>query len=382
MRWFSCLIPVAVCVSVAAGMSPQERVAESIHAMESAIIAGDLGAYMAQIDPEDVYFVHEQRAWVNDLARNPVSEFQIEPLEDLIVGITGRAAMMKVRMHWTLSADEVERSIEMNAIFYPMGDEPDGPWRFAGRGWEIQLDDETGIRVKADRKHQELASDVMMIAPEIAAQIEKDLDRTLSTPLSVKIYATMQSLQFSIAPGYLDPLSGWNEPGESIKILGRDSMSADRVSTLLAHEIGHAVSFEFGKDIIDAPWWSLEGIAELMTDRYRSTPPEDRIVGIAKQVARGDRRSWDQLSDFKGEALNHTMYVYSQGWSMVRYITERYGSAARNEWFDAMGRGMDVHEATQLVFNISFADLDRAWEQEMIRIAEKADTENELDASP
>jgi len=382
MRWFSCLIPVAVCVSVATGMSPQERVSESIHAMESAIIAGDLGAYMAQIDPEDVYFVHEQRAWVNDLARNPVSEFQIEPLEDLIVGITGRAAMMKVRMHWTLSADEIERSIEMNAIFYPMGDEPDGPWRFAGRGWEIQLDDETGIRVRADRKHQELASNVMMIAPEIAAQIEKDLDRTLSTPLSVKIYSTMQALQFSIAPGYLDPLSGWNEPGESIKILGRDSMSADRVSTLLAHEIGHAVSFEFGKDIIDAPWWSLEGIAELMTDRYRSTPPDDRIVGIAKQVARGDRRSWDQLSDFKGEALNHTMYVYSQGWSMVRYITERYGSAARNEWFDAMGRGMDVHEATQMVFNISFADLDRAWEQEMIRIAEQADAENELDASP
>lgn len=363
-------------------MSPQERVAESIHAMESAIIAGDLGAYMAQIDPEDVYFVHEQRAWVNDLARNPVSEFQIEPLEDLIVGITGRAAMMKVRMHWTLSADEIERSIEMNAIFYPMGDEPDGPWRFAGRGWEIQLDDETNIRVRADRKHQELASNVMMIAPEIAAQIEKDLDRTLSTPLSVKIYSTMQALQFSIAPGYLDPLSGWNEPGESIKILGRDSMSADRVSTLLAHEIGHAVSFEFGKDIIDAPWWSLEGIAELMTDRYRSTPPEDRIIGIAKQVARGDRRSWDQLSDFKGEALNHTMYVYSQGWSMVRYITERYGSAARNEWFDAMGRGMDVHEATQLVFNISFADLERAWEQEMIRIAEQADAENELDVSP
>lgn len=363
-------------------MSPQERVAESIHAMESAIIAGDLGAYMAQIDPEDVYFVHEQRAWVNDLARNPVSEFQIEPLEDLIVGITGRAAMMKVRMHWTLSADEIERSIEMNAIFYPMGDEPDGPWRFAGRGWEIQLDDETGIRVRADRKHQELASNVMMIAPEIAAQIEKDLDRTLSTPLSVKIYSTMQALQFSIAPGYLDPLSGWNEPGESIKILGRDSMSADRVSTLLAHEIGHAVSFEFGKDIIDAPWWSLEGIAELMTDRYRSTPPDDRIVGIAKQVARGDRRSWDQLSDFKGEALNHTMYVYSQGWAMMRYITERYGSAARNEWFDAMGRGMDVHEATQMVFNISFADLDRAWEQEMIRIAEQADAKNELDASP
>ncbi|MDF1870574.1 MAG: hypothetical protein P1U30_09310, partial [Phycisphaerales bacterium] len=63
----------------------------------------------------------------------------------------------------------------------------------------------------------------------------------------------------------------------------------------------------------------------------------------------------------------------------VRYITERYGSAARNEWFDAMGRGMDVREASQLAFNISFADLDRAWEEEMIRIAEQADAKSELE---
>tara|TARA_R110000868_G_scaffold119469_1_gene316464 strand:- start:147725 stop:148819 length:1095 start_codon:yes stop_codon:yes gene_type:complete len=356
-------------------MSPQERVNQTIDAMESAIIAGDPGAYMARIDSDDVYFVHEQRAWVNDLSRNPVSKFSIEPLEELIVGITGRAGMMRVRMHWTLKADEIERTIEMNAIFYPMGDEPDGPWLFAGRGWGMKLESDEGLRVRSDREHQELALSVLEIAPEIASRIEQDFGRTLSEPLTIKIYPTMQALQFSIAPGYLDPLSGWNEPGESIKILGRDSMSVDRISTLLAHEIGHAVSFEFGEDIIDAPWWSLEGIAELVADDYRSTPPEKRIVGIAQQVARGDRRSWDQLSDFKGEALNHTMYVYAQGWSMVRYITGRFGRKARNQWFAAMGDGMDVDQATQHAFKMSFDDLDRAWEQEMLSIAEQADVD-------
>jgi len=364
-----------MCVCAAAGMSPQERVNETIDAMESAIIAGDPGAYMARIDSDDVYFVHEQRAWVNDLSRNPVSKFSIEPLEELIVGITGRAGMMRVRMDWVLKADEIERSIEMNTIFYPIGDEPDGPWLFAGRGWGNKLESDGGLRVRSDREHQELALSVLDVAPEIASRIEQDFGRTLSEPLTIKVYPTMQALQFSIAPGYLDALSGWNEPGESIKILGWESMSTDRISSLLAHEIGHAVSFEFGEDIINAPWWSLEGIAELVADQYRSTPPEKRIVGIAQQVARGDRRSWDQLSDFKGEALNHTMHVYAQGWSMVRYITERFGRKARNQWFAAMGDGMDVDQATQHAFKMSFDDLDRAWEQEMISIAEQADAE-------
>jgi peptidase MA superfamily protein len=372
MRRFVLTATIAICASIASAVSPQERVSQTLDAMEQAVLSGDTGAYMAQIKSDDRYFTTEQRAWVNDLARNPVSEFRIEPLEDLIIGITGRAAMMQVRIYWMLQADGIERSLEINALFNPIGDEPDGPWLFAGRGWEIKLQSENGLRVRADRAHQELAASVMEVAPEIQQRIERELGCSLSRPLTIKIYPTVQELQYSIAPGYIDPLSGWNEPGESIKILGRESVSADRISSLLAHEIGHAVSFDFGQRVIEAPWWSLEGIAELVADHYRATPADKRVIGVAKQVARGDRRSWEQLSDFKGEAVNHSMYVYSQGWSMVRYITQRFGKKARNRWFTAMGSGMDIHEATERVLKISFEDLDRAWETEMMSIAQQA----------
>ena len=341
--------------------------------MQGAVLNGDSGAFMAQIDTEDPKFATEQRAWFADLSRNPVSEFRIEPLEELITGITGRAGMMHIRFHWTLREDQIERSIEFNALFSPMGDEPDGPWLFSGRGWEIKLDSGSGLRVVADRPHNELAASVLEVVPDIQRFIEKNLKLTLSEPLTIKIYPTVQELQYSIAPGYINMLSGWNEPGESIKIIGRDSVSAKRISSLLAHEIGHAVSFEYGPEINIAPWWSLEGIAELVADEYRSTPPEEREIGIAKQVARGDRRTWEQLSDFKGEAVEHSMYVYSQGWSMVRFITQRFGKRARNSWFEAMGHGSSVQEATKSVLKISFEDLDREWESEMITIAEQVE---------
>ncbi len=372
--WFMALVCCSAIASSAAwANTPAERVSETLDAMQAAVLSGDSGAFMAQIDIDDPKFATEQRAWIADLSRNPVSAFRIEPLEELITGITGRAGMMHIRFHWTLKEDQIERSIEFNALFSPMSDEPDGPWLFSGRGWEIKLDSGTGLRVLADRKHKELAASVLDVVPGIQRSIEKELKLTLSSPLTIKIYPTVQELQYSIAPGYINMLSGWNEPEESIKILGRDSVSAERISSLLAHEIGHAVSFEFGPEIIDAPWWSLEGISELVADEYRAASAESREISIAKQVARGDRRSWEQLSDFKGEAVNHSMYVYSQGWSMVRHITQRFGKRARNDWFSAMGHGASVQEATQKVLKVSFDDLDRQWESEMILIAEQAE---------
>jgi len=370
-----CAVTVVLIMytAIASAMSPPDRVAQTLDVMENAVLEADAGSFMTQIDTSDPIFVTEQRAWFADLDRNPVSSFQIEPLEKLIVGITDQAAMMHLRFHWTLKSDGIKRTIEFNALFVPMADEPDGPWLFSGRGWEIKLQSEDGLRVLADRQHNELATNVLKVVPDIQHAIERALGQSLSQPLTIKVYPTVQELQYSIAPGYINPISGWNEPGESIKILGRDNVSAERISSLLAHEIGHAVSFEYGPDIDNAPWWSLEGIAELVADEYRSTPPEERIIAVAKQVERGDRKTWEQLSDFRGEAVNHSMYVYSQGWSMARYITQRYGKRARNEWFTLLCNSTPLEEATQRALGISFEDLDMEWEAEMISIAQQAD---------
>jgi Peptidase MA superfamily len=364
---------IAISALVSFASTPAERVDETLGAMEAAVRNNDLGAFMSQVSTNDLVMTTETRAWFEDLSRNPVSEFKIEPKEDLIVGITDQSAMMQIRVHWTLESDEIDRSVDFNAIFVPMAGEASGPWLFAGKAWEYKNALEDGSRVMSAKKHHELAQDVAIAAPEIQRKIELALGCEVHHPLTIKIYPSMQQLQFSISMGYLNPISGWNEPGESIKILGRKSTSAREISSLLAHEIGHAVSFEFGEQIIDAPWWSLEGIAELVADEYRSTSAQEREVAIAKQVSRGDRRTWDQLADFKGEALNHSNYVYSQGWSMVRYITNRFGSKARNKWFVAMARGLSVEDATQEVLGIEFADLDRAWEAEMLSIAQQAE---------
>ena len=373
-------IILALATSCTLATNPvEEQVLKTIDEMEAAVMSGDAGAYMASVYPGDEVFLTEQRAWFMDLKRNPVSDFEIEPVGAVrLHGLNGWNALLDVKVHWTLKSDGIDRTYTYKAHFTRNGwhmATPNASWLYSGIYWDGGKYPRDGVRPRicSTSSNQELANGVYDCVPDIQGTIERNLDLKLSSPLTVKIYPDMQALQYSIAPGYINPISGWNEPGESIKILSRDDVSAERISSLLAHEIGHAVSFEFGDQTINAPWWSLEGIAELVADEYRSTPPEKRIVRIAKQVAQGDRRTWDQLSDFKGEALNHSRYVYSQGWSMVRYITMSFGKKARNAWFTEMGQGASVEEATQSALKISFDDLDRAWEAEMISIAEQAE---------
>ncbi len=363
---------LALSTVYACAAPPSDGMVQTLEAMESAVRNGDPGAYMALIDTHDPKFVSEQRAWIADLNLKPISMFSIEPVGEVSYGPSFALSTLSVRFQWVLEADKVERELTTRIKLVPLNTNDDGPWRFAGLAWEVmEHNPEVDLRVLSMSNNKELAQSVLEVVPSIQSKIEAHLDCALSEPLTIKIYPSMQELQFSIALGYLDPISGWNEPHESIKILARSSVSASHISSLLAHEIGHAVSFEFGEQIINAPWWSLEGIAELVADEYREVSDQSRELRVAKQVARGDRRSWEQLSDFKGEALNHTGYVYSHGWSMIRFITQHYGPHARNQWFAAMGQGASVEDATQSVLKVSFEDLDRMWEAEMISVAEQ-----------
>lgn len=377
MRLLACFVLiVSFAVSVQADDERDpiaaQRVRQVLSALNDAIERNDIGSYMLHVDVSERTFVTEQRAWISDALDQDYEVLRYEFFGGM--GASQRSdteiwAGIGIRWSENLTGLPWDRVyIARFVSIDPLSD----IWRFAGPGWSFELSDEqSGIRVFAGEHQEELADFALAQSPEILQRIEQAMGLEVHHELVIKIYDKMNDLQASISPAYKDPLSGWNEPGESIKILGRKSLSESRLSSLLAHEIGHAVSFEFGEQIINAPWWSLEGIAELMADEYRADGIEARERRIAKMVAEGDRRKWEQLSDFKGEALNHTTHVYLQGWSMVRYMTDRFGKEARNNWFAAMGAGMSVEEACQEAFNISMDDLDHDWESAIKQTAQQ-----------
>ncbi len=370
------LISLALCSACALADAPLPadaieslRVHELIDRMRDAINRADTGAYMALVDADDPMFMTEQRAWASDLIAHPVEDIGLalawgQPVRLLDDG----AAIAPLEISWHIHGEELDRHFAFDALFRPIGD-PGGQWVFAGRAWGVNLLDTPGVRVYADEQHEGLArlaqSRVPAIRDIIAENFGRDLIQGDLREIVVKIYPDMASMQASISLSYTDPLSGWNEPGESIKILGRDGLDQEHLDPLLAHEIGHAVSFEFGPDIITAPWWSLEGVAEVAAGLFRDSWDRQN-ARITAWALKDDLRDWPLLADFRGEANNHGRWVYLQGWSMIDYITRIFGTHARNAWFEQLAKGRTLDQASQAALKISFDQLDARWRQSLL----------------
>ncbi len=374
-----CLLPTAYCYGADSPLPSTSiesiRVHQVIDAMEAAILKADIGAYMALVDPTDPFFATEQRAWITDLQTHPVDDVEIIIAWNQSISLESEGlAIAPIEISWHVPGEELDRHFAYEALFKPIGS-PDGQWVFAGRAWEIEDTQTPGVRVYADAVHEDLAylaSDrIEHIRDTIAENMGFDYSHTEPKEVVVKVYPDMSSLQASIYLSYTDPLSGWNEPDESIKILGKENFAPDRLDSLLAHEIGHAISFEFGEELINAPWWALEGIAEVAADLFRDSweSKNKRIVHMAKN---DNLREWKLLADFRGEANNHARHVYIQGWSMINYIDRIHSIDKRNAWFAQLAIGKTLDEASQTELGISFDQLDQNWHQSLLDWEEDA----------
>ncbi len=352
-------------LGVHASADAARGIGEALLGMQDAAGRADSGAYMRWVDSTDPVFAEEQRKWARDLRVHPVERvvFQADLARVAVVAADSWAVPLTIR--WVLPGESVERTVSFDAAFRPLG-LPGGVWLFGGPVWEEHAGENVRLlTTPGDRDASEMAEYLADHVGSFRGAIETELGETLSADPTIKIYPDMRALQASIGLGYTSPLGGWNEPGESIKLLSRAGFVGPRLDATVAHELGHAVSFEWGDAIIDAPWWSLEGIAEVAADPFRDErfgSAEDAAARLARE---GRLEDFARLSDFRGEAMRYGRQVYVQGRSMVRFIGERFGREARNDWFRAMGRGDSLEDATRDVLGVTFERLDRDWRESL-----------------
>ncbi len=374
---FISLAACVSCVAFAHADSPipadaieSIRVNQVLESMQQAVSDRDAGAYMSLVDPSDPVFATEQRAWFADLQRDLVEDIQFSIAWNEPVRLqSDGSAIAPIEITWHVLTEELDRHYAYNARFAPLGSVT-GQWAFVGRAWDVNLLETQGVRVYADQQHEQLAKLAESRAVEIRDVIAENLQAQTGADsgiaeIVIKVFPQMSGLQASIYLSYIHGLSGWNEPGESIKILGKKDFDQSWIDPLLAHEIGHAVSFEFGPEINNAPWWTLEGIAEVAAGLFRDSR-ESKNRRIATLAQKDDLRDWDLLADFKGEARNHARYVYLQGWSMIDYIDRTQGVEQRNLWFARLGQGDSIDQASKAVFGFSFDKLDQQWHQSLL----------------
>ncbi|MCA9299604.1 MAG: hypothetical protein KDA28_11090 [Phycisphaerales bacterium] len=316
--------------------------------LERAVLEADATSYLANIPVDDSWFLTEQRAWFDDvLVKTPVAFdlelADVETIEDEAVG----TLVMRFEV------ERLKRDIEFPARFRRV----DGAWKFAGVRWERPVPDFPVYCLEGGERG---AESIASIYPDLQAHCEAMLGTTITEPPPVKIFNDMRHLQASIFLSYEDPLAGWNEPGESVKLLANRRGQVSGARTVLAHELGHAATFAMGDHAERMPWWVLEGTAELCTDDCSNARRRaDGMVRAWRDA--GQIAAWSDLEEFGVVPDALMWHVYTQGLHMIGYITDTYGPEARNAWLRAMAGGMSIEQATPDVLFCTFETLDAAW---------------------
>lgn len=363
---------LAVILAVA---SPEEsaraEVDRLLGAMAAAVRAGDADAYLRLVDSADPVFHREQVNWAADLKKNPVAEFSLA-LGDAGLALVEGGARGELVMTWRLPApapveggeprESPERRVSWPARF---AKGPEG-WLYAGEAWNVH--EAPGVLVLYEDGLDQVAVLVADLMPNVKAIVHEEFEVEEGSPLTtrvqqVKLYQSMAHLQASIYLSYTDALGGWNEPGESVKLLARPNTTRRSIENRLAHEYGHVATFEMGDRSTDMPWWVAEGIANLMGQAV--TGGGDPSNAVKRWARAGTLADWDDLARFDEKGRSLSRYVYSQGQHMVAFVTERFGRSRRNAWIAAMTRGSSLDEATREALGLSFADLDARWREDL-----------------
>jgi hypothetical protein len=351
--------PEAAAVRAADPAEARAAIQDLLRRMAIAIGAADQDGYLACIAMSDPCWAMEQKNWAKDLGRKAPESFEVALTEDELAttpdGLEG-----KLKWTWRMPGGK-ERSLTFKARFV----RGEGGWQYAGEVWNVLEGDR--CRVLYADGLEDVAKSVADVLPDIRAHVHEGFDLENDKDLTervqqVKLYSSMKHLQHSIYLSYSDGLSGWNEPHEAVKILARSGTGKRTLQVLLGHEYGHVATFQYGAAVTETPWWILEGVAEMAAERYAKNGSSTDST-VRRWASSGKLMDWDKLADFHGEAVNHMSYVYTQGHSMIRYVSAKYGRDGRNRWLRELAKGTPLDAATRTALGLSFADLDTQWRQ-------------------
>jgi len=382
--------PEMLAERVSSGVKHVMQLDEAIGAlaerMRDAIAAGDVPGYLELVDLRDPVFATEQRNWAQDLLEKKPSTISVRlaaPQEQQEATLDARRDLAmedpskpvdsfdkpskltrRIMFAWSQHADssgnpEFQREVAFDAVV----EQVDGTWKYGGEAWE-RIEHEHVI-VMFDPGLEEVAATAAEAFEKIRTRVLEGFDLS-DAPIAtrkqiVKLYKEMQHLQHSIYLSYPFPLGGWNEPGESIKILASRRMGEAALKGLLSHEFGHVCTFELGPKANDIPWWVLEGVAELSTTPFNMHAIDRAKKMVRRWAQKGELKAWTDLTDFRTVPAELHGHVYSQGMHMVWYVSNQWGREGRLRWLTLMAQGKSLDEATREVCDLSFEVLDAQW---------------------
>ena len=331
----------------------EQAIAAVVEGMAQAVATQDSAGYLALVDLSDPVFASEQRYWAGDMVdAGPLDQFS---LRVSAIVVEGDIATAQLDILWAVLPNTSYREAVLPVRFVRTAD----GWRYVGEVWTT-LETEH-FRVYALPGLESVAQQVIDVLPGLYDYVTDHLDYSTLSVMQIKLYDSQDALGAAVGLS-LPPILGWNEPGESLKLVVENGEPPTNAT--LAHEMTHFLTFDMaGTTHGGYPWWVEEGISEVMASHYwplgRAERQIDTVVGARN---RGLLPAWSDITDFETTPVALWRYVYPAGYAFMRCLTETYGETARNDWLRALADGPDLDAASQRAFGVDFAALDSTFQ--------------------
>ncbi|NDJ75730.1 MAG: hypothetical protein GYB65_05690 [Chloroflexi bacterium] len=335
---------------------------DSITWMQKAVRERDYEAYMAYVWDGDPVFWTEQSRWARDWEDNPLAAFEMRLSR--IQALSDDTAIARLTIEWKQENQDLASGATASVVFHREGER----WLYGGEYWEtVDLaDGQIRLFYFANEltDNRGAAENVQEYLPNIYTRLTTEFDYSPQQPAYLKLYdlpVTLQTFTRMSKQG----INTWNEPGEAIKMTLINTNTAPREQHV-AREYTRFMLFDMTVGSREnIPWWLEAGIVEFgAVVRFDE---QNSMINYTAGLTTARENDTNQLLDWTalGETPDWTQYepedVSIQGFTLIRYITDEFGSEQRNAWIQAIAAGTALDDATQTHLGISFGRLNTGW---------------------
>ncbi len=204
------------------------------------------------------------------------------------------------------------------------------------------------------------------IGYEALTRASRLMNTTAPDTLDIYIYETVEELQSGLSLGGRAWVGGHADPTLGVVMVYGlpDQFELVRLENDLSHELAHVMIYQLvGAGYNNMPVWLDEGLAttaELQPDPIYTDALDTAVKNEALLPL-------DSLcSNFSVDA-SRSIISYAQSASIVQYIQDRWGPAKIHELLQAYHDGASCQGGVQRALNLSLAELQTAWESEVLR---------------
>ncbi|MGH2617015.1 MAG: peptidase MA family metallohydrolase, partial [Thermomicrobiales bacterium] len=209
---------------------------------------------------------------------------------------------------------------------------------------------------------------VLDSAERTIASLAESYGAELEQPIRVWVYANKEDLYGALAPNSEPWIAGAAFPGLHVIMAVLPPGDSGEVARVVPHEISHQVLHQATDNPFNSPpQWLDEGLATYWQESGR-----DRFYSHALELAAaGEVPPLRTLNGNFPYDRDGATAAYSFSLTAVMYILDTWGDEGMSQLLATFDEGVTYEDAVQQGLGISFDELDRQWQEDLIADAQQ-----------